>query len=105
MLSLLCRERKPMSQLIAPLQRYFASGEINSEVADKDAKIAELTHMYSCGRESGLDGLSVEFEDWWFNVRKSNTEPMLRLNLEGKTKKAKDEGMKRILKVLGKPEE
>ena len=103
MLSLLCRERKPMSQLIAPLQRYFASGEINSEVADKDAKIAELTHMYSCGRESGLDGLSVEFEDWWFNVRKSNTDPLLRLVVEATTRERMEAMRDQLLARIRRP--
>jgi nucleotide-binding universal stress UspA family protein len=84
-LSLLCREGKPFSQLIKPLKRYYGSGEINSEVEDKEGKIAELARVYSCGRAFRLDGLSVEFEDWWFNVRPSNTEPVLRLVVEAKS--------------------
>ncbi|MBM4039360.1 MAG: phosphomannomutase/phosphoglucomutase [Planctomycetes bacterium] len=85
-LSLLCREGKPMSHLIGPLQRYAGSGEINSTVADKDAKIEELAQTYSAGKVLRLDGLSVEFEDWWFNVRPSNTEPLLRLVVEAKSR-------------------
>jgi phosphomannomutase len=102
-LSLLCRERKPFSELIAPLQRYFASGEINSEVEDKDAKIAELTHMYSCGHEFGLDGLSAEFEDWWFNVRPSNTEPVLRLVVEAKTRERMEAMRDQLLSRIRRP--
>jgi nucleotide-binding universal stress UspA family protein len=85
-LSLLCRERRPLGELIRPLQRYAGSGEINSEVEDKEAKIEELARTYAAGKQLRLDGLSVEFDDWWFNVRPSNTEPVLRLVLEAKSR-------------------
>jgi phosphomannomutase len=62
--------------------KYFISGEINSEVADAQAKIKEIEERYSDGELSHLDGVSVDYEDWHFNVRPSNTEPLLRLNLE-----------------------
>jgi phosphomannomutase len=76
------RDAKP-SELLEPYRsRYFISGEINSEVDDQDAKIEELTSKYSDGRQYELDGLSVEYDDWHFNVRPSNTEPLLRLTLE-----------------------
>ncbi len=84
-LELLSREEKTMSELLAPLrERYFVSGEINSEVEDADAKMDELAERYGgAGAEIGhLDGVSVDFEDWHFTVRPSNTEPLLRLNLE-----------------------
>ena len=72
-----------MSELLAPLrERYFISGEINSEVADQEAKMRELADAYSDGEVSWLDGVSVDYADWHFNVRPSNTEPLLRLNLE-----------------------
>jgi phosphomannomutase len=76
------RERR-MSELLAPYrERYFISGEINSEVADQDAKMRELAERHSDGEVSWLDGVSVDHPDWHFNVRPSNTEPLLRLNLE-----------------------
>jgi phosphomannomutase len=62
--------------------RYFISGEINSEVADQEGKLAEILERYSDGEIDRLDGISVDYEDWHFNVRPSNTEPLLRLNLE-----------------------
>ncbi len=62
--------------------KYFISGEINSEVADQDAKIAEIAERYSDGQIGRLDGISIDYADWHFNVRPSNTEPLLRLNLE-----------------------
>ncbi|HEX4671044.1 MAG TPA: phosphomannomutase/phosphoglucomutase, partial [Solirubrobacteraceae bacterium] len=76
------RDAKP-SELLEPYRsRYFISGEINSEVDGQDAKIDELASKYSDGRQYELDGLSVEYDDWHFNVRPSNTEPLLRLTLE-----------------------
>ena len=82
-LELLSLKGQRMSQLLAPLrERYFISGEINSEVADGQAKMQELVERYGDGELSTLDGISVDYEDWHFNVRPSNTEPLLRLNLE-----------------------
>ena len=86
MLELLSRSGKKLSELLAPFNgRYFLSGEINTPVADVALKLQELKERYAAlgGRISHLDGLSVEFDDWHFNVRPSNTEPLLRLNLEG----------------------
>jgi phosphomannomutase len=62
--------------------RYFISGEINSEVADQEAKMAEIAALHSGGELTRLDGISIDYPDWHFNVRPSNTEPLLRLNLE-----------------------
>ena len=82
-LELLARAGQPMSQLLAPYrERYFISGEINSEVADQDAKIEEIAARHADARLDRLDGISVDYEDWHFNVRPSNTEPLLRLCLE-----------------------
>ncbi|MEA2256038.1 MAG: phosphomannomutase [Solirubrobacteraceae bacterium] len=76
-------EGKRMSELLEPYRsRYFISGEINSEVADGEAKMAELQERYGDARISHLDGVSVDYDDWHFNVRPSNTEPLLRLCLE-----------------------
>ena len=82
-LELLSQRGAGMAELLEPYRgRYFISGEINSEVPDQEAKLAELAERYSDGRQYHLDGLSVEYEDWHFNVRPSNTEPLLRLCLE-----------------------
>jgi phosphomannomutase len=82
-LELLSVRGAKLSELLAPYRSsYFISGEINSEVADQAAKIEELAVRYSDARQSRLDGLSVDYEDWHFNVRPSNTEPLLRLCLE-----------------------
>jgi phosphomannomutase len=82
-LELLSVEGKRMSALLESLRsRYFISGEINSEVEDQDRKMEEIASHWSDGEVSRLDGISVDYDDWHFNVRPSNTEPLLRLNLE-----------------------
>ncbi|HKH79538.1 MAG TPA: phosphomannomutase/phosphoglucomutase [Solirubrobacteraceae bacterium] len=82
-LELLSREGRRMSELLAPYHgRYFISGEVNSEVADPGAKMEEIAERYSDARQDRLDGISIDYEDWHFNVRPSNTEPLLRLCLE-----------------------
>jgi phosphomannomutase len=82
-LELLAREGATISELLAPYrERYFISGEINSEVRDQEGKIEEIAARYGDARQSRLDGISIDYEDWHFNVRPSNTEPLLRLCLE-----------------------
>jgi phosphomannomutase len=82
-LELLSKQETTLVDLLAPLrERYFISGEINSEVSDQDAKMREIAEGCSDGEVSWLDGVSVDYPDWHFNVRPSNTEPLLRLNLE-----------------------
>ncbi|HEX4035478.1 MAG TPA: phosphomannomutase/phosphoglucomutase [Solirubrobacteraceae bacterium] len=83
MLQLCARAGRPVSELLAPLRsRYFISGEINSEVADQEAKISQIAERYSDASQDTLDGISIDYDDWHFNVRPSNTEPLLRLCLE-----------------------
>jgi phosphomannomutase len=84
MLELLSIEGRTLAELMADFRsRYFISGEINSEVADQEAKMEEIVQHFGDGAElSRLDGISIDFPDWHFNVRPSNTEPLLRLNLE-----------------------
>ncbi|HUW55714.1 MAG TPA: phosphomannomutase/phosphoglucomutase [Planctomycetota bacterium] len=103
-LNLLSRDGVSMSALIKPLKRYHSTGEINFEVQDKDAKIEEVSTKFSDGRQSRVDGVTVEYDNWWFNVRKSNTEPLLRLLLEGRTLDQMKEGYARVQAVLGEPE-
>jgi phosphomannomutase len=74
----------PLSRMLEPYRRYAASGEINSVVADQQAALARLGTVYAEGKQDWSDGLTVEFDDWWFNCRPSNTEPLLRLNLEAR---------------------
>ena len=82
-LELLSIQDATMAELLEPYRsRYFISGEINSEVSDQEAKMEELAEHYRDGRQSHLDGISIDYDDWHFNVRPSNTEPLLRLCLE-----------------------
>jgi phosphomannomutase len=83
MLELLSTQGAKLSELLEPLRaRYFISGELNTEVADQQAKLAEIERRYGDAEISHLDGVSVDYPDWHFNVRPSNTEPLLRLCLE-----------------------
>jgi phosphomannomutase len=103
-LSVLCAQDKPLSQLIAPLQHTYAqSGEINFQIEDKDAKIRELADHYKKAQVDYLDGITVDNGDWWFNVRKSNTEPLLRLNLEAPSAEQLQERLGELKKILGEP--
>jgi phosphomannomutase len=82
-LEMLSTSGKRMSELLAPYHaKYFISGEVNSEVADPAAKMEEIAAHYADARQDRLDGISIDYEDWHFNVRSSNTEPLLRLCLE-----------------------
>jgi phosphomannomutase len=85
-LELMSKKGQSLHELVAPLaKQYFVSGEINTKLPSMDAvpaKLAEIAARYADGRQYTLDGISVEYPDWHFNVRPSNTEPLLRLNLE-----------------------
>jgi phosphomannomutase len=82
-LELLSKRDTTLAELLHEFRaKYFISGEINSEVDDQRAKMNELKAVYADGRIDELDGVSVDYDDWHFNVRPSNTEPLLRLNLE-----------------------
>ncbi len=86
LLDVLAAEKRPLSQIIEPLRRYHASGEINRHVADTSAVLTRIASDHAAAPFiSHLDGLLVRYEDWWFNLRPSNTEPVLRLNLEADT--------------------
>jgi phosphomannomutase len=98
MLDLLGREKQPLSALVAPLRRYAASGELNRRVADPRAILAALAREHAGAREiSHMDGLLVRYDDWWFNMRPSNTEPLLRLNVEAKTQARMQQERDRLL--------
>ena len=102
-LNLLSKAGKPFSELLAPLRRYWMTGETNFEVEDKDAMIEEIARVFEDAEIDFLDGVTVQYDDWWFNVRKSNTEPLLRLNLEGMTEEAFETGKRRVMALLGAP--
>jgi len=92
---------EPLSRRLTCLEdRYFISGEINSHVDDPQAKLEELANRYGDGHIERLDGISVSFDDWHFNVRASNTEPLLRLNLEALTKQRMEDKRDEVLAII-----
>ncbi|MGR3179768.1 MAG: phosphomannomutase/phosphoglucomutase [Candidatus Anammoxibacter sp.] len=99
-MNILSKKKVPMSNLIASYKKYFATGEINFEVKDKDAKIQQLAEKFADGTIDYLDGITIDYGDWWFNVRKSNTEPMLRLNMEAKTKKLLEKNSEVVINAI-----
>ena len=102
-LNIVSAANMPVSELIKPLRRYYSSGETNFKVEDKQVKMDELAKRYSDGQIDNLDGVTVQYKDWWFNCRPSNTEPLLRLIVEAKSKEVLEEKLSRIEAVLGRP--
>lgn len=101
-LSLLSRENKKMSEIIFPMRKYFQSGEINSEVEDKEGVMKKLEEIYGSEVKSisHIDGIRIDLDGWWFNVRPSNTEPLLRLNLEAESREMMEEKRDEVLKII-----
>lgn len=102
-LNVVDEKNKPMSELVRPLKRYSNSGEKNFRVDNKELRMEELARRYSEGKIDHLDGVTVDFKDWWFNCRPSNTEPLLRLNVEAKTPDLLKEKLGEIEQQLGTP--
>jgi phosphomannomutase len=96
----MCRTGSPLSALRAPYEPYAASGEINTTVADIHAVIERIARAFADRPQDRLDGLTVDCGDWWFNVRASNTEPLLRLNCEAATRAECDEHVARLLGLI-----
>jgi len=102
MLELVSKKGEPLSRILEPYwSRFFITGEINTPVRDVDAKLAELEERFGReGRVSHLDGVSVEADDWHFNVRPSNTEPLLRLNLEARSRELMESKRDEVLGII-----
>ena len=101
MLELISKRGRRLSEILAPLRsRYFITGELNTPVPDVALKLQELKERYADGRVSHLDGISVDFDDWHFNVRPSNTEPLLRLNLEATSEELMERKRDEVLEVI-----
>jgi phosphomannomutase len=104
MLELVSKKGRPLSEILRPLrERYFLSGEINARVADVRRKLDELTDRFGYeGRISRLDGISIEADGWHMNVRPSNTEPLLRLNLEARSRELMERKRDEVLSVINR---
>ncbi len=99
-LELISEENQPLSKLVKSIDPYFRSGELNSRVENIPGKLEEIEKHYSHGKVDHLDGLTIDFGDWWFNVRPSNTEPLLRLNLEAQSRETLNLKRDELLKLI-----
>ena len=100
MLQELSRAGVPLSEFRRPFERYEASGEINTSVSDADAVMKAVAQAYHGRPQDWIDGLTVDCGDWWFNLRPSNTEPLLRLNLEAATRDECDDHVAEVLSLV-----
>ena len=104
LMEILEEAKKPLSEMIKPLRKYFHTNEFNFKIEDKEKAIVAFEKKYQDGQQFKLDGLSIEYPSWWFNVRMSNTEPLLRFNLESNTEEEmqrKKEEVSQIILSLG----
>ncbi|MEA2088842.1 MAG: phosphomannomutase/phosphoglucomutase [Patescibacteria group bacterium] len=99
-LEILSKSNQKISQIVKNFQKYYQIEETNFKILDKNKKIKEIKKKYSNGKQFKLDGITVEYNNWWFNVRASNTEPVLRLNLEADTKKLMLEKKKELSQTI-----
>ena len=99
-LNLMSEQKKTLSELLMPFKRYCSSGEINFTLGNKELALQKAEETYKQGSVDHLDGLTVEFDDWWFNLRSSNTEPLLRLNIEADSQGLLQEKIKELRKII-----
>jgi phosphomannomutase len=100
---LVSNQDKPVSELLSPIDPYTRSGEINSEVEDQEATMQKIEDYYTdrgAMDVDHLDGLTVGFGDWWFNLRPSNTEPLLRLNVEAENQDTMEQKRDELLSLI-----
>jgi len=91
---------RKVSEIVAELSPYAKGAELNFEVADKDAVLAKIKEKFSDGKQEFLDGITVEYKDWWFNARPSNTEPLLRLTIEADTEAILEQKQKELIEII-----
>ena len=99
-LELVSEENQPLSALVKSIDPYFRSGEINSRVENIPRMLEEIEKHYSQGKVDHLDGLTIDFGDWWFNIRPSNTEPLLRLNIEAQSRETLERKKEELLSLI-----
>ena len=100
LMNLMAKTEKTLSQLVDEVRFYAHSGEINMEVTDAKNIIDKIKTVYADGKLSELDGIKIEYANWWFSLRSSNTEPLLRLNLEADTKELMNEKLQEVLALI-----
>jgi len=94
------QEGRAISEVLQPYNRYWNSGEINTPVFDQAAKLKQIAETYSDGELDWIDGLTIDYPDWWFSVRGSNTEPLLRLNVEARQEALGNQKMDELLELI-----
>jgi phosphomannomutase len=99
-MNILCESTEKISGLINSFKKYFATEEINMKVPDADAVMQKAAERYGDGHSIGLDGVYIEYSDWWFNLRKSNTEPVVRLRVEANTRELLEEKRAELVKLI-----
>ena len=99
-IDLMRKENKSLSELVVPLQKYYATPELNFKVENKDMFIDKAAAIFSDSKISYLDGIKIEYSDWWFILRPSNTEDVIRLRVEADTQELLEEKKTLILKLL-----
>ena len=103
MCNILAKGDAPLSARLDPLRRYQQTGEVNFEVEDKPARMQAIADAFPDAEIDWLDGVTVQYPDWWCNVRPSNTEPLLRLNLEATAADAFEPAKQKVFAILGTP--
>ena len=101
MFNFLSLKMTPLSRVITTLRKYYSTGEINMKVSEKDAVFSALKAHYKDAKKDHLDGLTIEYDVWWFNLRASNTEPVMRLNLEADNESTMREKKEEVLGIIG----
>jgi len=99
-MNILCENTEKISGLINSLKKYFATEEINMKVADADETLRKAAERFKDGHSVDLDGIYIEYSDWWFNLRKSNTEPVVRLRVEANTRELMEEKRAELVKLI-----
>ena len=99
-MSLLSEYDQTLSEIVKPFYKYFKSSELNFEINNRDEVLEKFKEKYSDGKQDFLDGLTTEYKDWWFNVRPSNTEPLLRLTVEADNKALLEKKTKELTKLI-----
>ena len=99
-MEILSSKKQKLSALLKKFERYVRSGEMNFKIKEKESLLEEIKKVYSHGKFNVIDGITVEFGDWWFNIRPSNTEPLIRLNIEAEDSARLDEEKKRLVALI-----
>jgi phosphomannomutase len=100
LLQLLSQDGRPISKIVQEFKKYYRADEVNIKIEDKEKAIQKIKDSFKDGKQDELDGVTIEYQDWWFNVRPSNTEPLLRITVEADDKKTAEEKTKRILEII-----